>query len=112
MGNGETERRRWKRFFLRVEDADNHCTIKDGQGRECAARLKDISVGGACLELVRDESGACLELAPDAEIEFGPCGVAKWGRYVSGARGFVRWVRGNECGCQFHVPLGVPVTRA
>lgn len=99
-GNGN-ERRRWRRFFLRVEEDSSLCIVV-GDGVSYRGRVMDISIGGARIIM---EAGQVFQ--PETEISFRDCRVKQWGRFLNGARGFVKWVRGSEIGCQFCSPLGV-----
>jgi hypothetical protein len=106
------ERRNFRRFFLRLADGENVCRVRDEYGRDARVRVKDISLGGARLEMLDGEAGGngngrLNRFSTEMELTFHECRVQDWGRHLSRARAYVRWVADErECGCQFYAPLG------
>ncbi len=105
MGGGEVQNRKFTRIFFQASDKINGvCAFPDNQNETLAANVMNLSEGGLCLTIDRDEIMSIskdehlilLELREDSEIMFNDEIVM-----------IVRWVMDNkffqniELGCEF-----------
>lgn len=104
-------RRAWERMFIKVDDPDNYCFVRNQHGACAKARVLDVSLSGARVEFlqpVTDDVMPPLEaVGPSDELYFSQCEVKGWGEHLCGAGGSVRWAKWPEAGCLFHSPIAM-----
>jgi hypothetical protein len=106
--SGRIDRRAWQRFFIPVTTERSWCLVNVEDGAAARVRVCDISLGGVCVELVEDGGADRDEtLFPEQSVYFSQCDVEKWGKYLCGAQGHVKWRDGRFVGLLFERPLGM-----
>lgn len=89
-----SERRRWKRFLLRIKGRPAfHCEVAVNEGQSLHCALQDISCGGMRLRL--DKDSELPHLVEGQGVELTSFDAPRFS-FLQGKRGIVTWYKPDE----------------